>query len=95
MPRRRCLGFAECGRMITSGSWCPAHRRSHKAARNAEAPRAAAVVANAILCELCGEPARVGDPITADHVVPMSKGGAGGELRPAHRSCNSKRGARL
>lgn len=32
---------------------------------------------------------------TADHIVPRSKGGALlGELRPAHRGCNSARGNR-
>ena len=36
------------------------------------------------------------DPMawTADHVHPVASGGAMlGELRPAHRSCNSRRGA--
>jgi 5-methylcytosine-specific restriction endonuclease McrA len=31
---------------------------------------------------------------TADHVVPVSQGGAGGALRGACLSCNSARGAR-
>lgn len=43
-------------------------------------------------CHLCGRPGAD----TADHVVPRSKGGAVFDLangRPAHKRCNSKRGA--
>jgi len=43
----------------------------------------------ATTCSLCGGGARVGDPWTADHVDP---GNPASELRPAHRSCNSKKG---
>ena len=43
----------------------------------------------AITCSLCGGGARVGDPWTADHVVP---GDPRSPLLPAHRSCNSKKG---
>lgn len=33
---------------------------------------------------------------TADHVTPLTKGGKLlGEMRPAHRSCNSRRGNRV
>jgi 5-methylcytosine-specific restriction protein A len=45
-------------------------------------------------CWLCG---RIGAD-TADHVIPLSKGGHPtdpGNLRAAHRSCNSRRGAAL
>jgi hypothetical protein len=40
-------------------------------------------------CWICGEPAKPGDPWTADHVEP---GNPGSILLPAHRSCNSRRG---
>jgi len=46
-------------------------------------------------CWICGcegswtDPA---DPLTADHVTPRSLGG-GADLRPAHMSCNRRRGA--
>jgi 5-methylcytosine-specific restriction endonuclease McrA len=47
------------------------------------------------LCWLCGEPARPGDPLEVDHVVPRSKGGltVRENLRAAHRTCNRSRGA--
>ena len=43
----------------------------------------------ATVCWLCGRGALPGDPWTADHV---NAGDPNSELRPAHRSCNSKRG---
>ncbi|KAA0021815.1 HNH endonuclease [Antrihabitans cavernicola] len=56
---------------------------------------------NARTCWLCGKWIDVdlpsNDPMswTADHVIPRSKGGhLLGELRAAHRSCNSSRGNR-
>jgi 5-methylcytosine-specific restriction endonuclease McrA len=54
----------------------------------------AAILAGATICHLCGEPPRPNDPLVADHVVPRSKGGhdGPGNLRPAHDSCNQRRG---
>jgi len=43
----------------------------------------------ALYCHLCNEPARPNDPWTADHVI---AGDPSSELKPAHRSCNSRRG---
>ncbi|WP_311777830.1 HNH endonuclease [Trueperella abortisuis] len=50
-------------------------------------------------CWICGQPIdytadwRSRWSFTADHVIPIAKGGnPRGELRPAHRSCNSRRG---
>lgn len=42
-------------------------------------------------CHLCGRPGAT----TVDHLVPRSAGGDDGlpNLRPAHHSCNSARGA--
>jgi 5-methylcytosine-specific restriction endonuclease McrA len=55
------------------------------------------VVASAVVCWRCGEPARPGDPLTADHVVPRVAGGSdsAANMLPAHRSCNSRAGAAL
>ncbi|WP_113914199.1 HNH endonuclease [Micrococcus sp. KT16] len=37
-----------------------------------------------------------GVSLTADHITPRALGGKlMGELRPAHRSCNSRRGKRM
>jgi 5-methylcytosine-specific restriction endonuclease McrA len=46
-------------------------------------------------CWICGEPAKPGDPLTADHIIPRIDGGADvrENMRAAHRSCNSRRGA--
>jgi 5-methylcytosine-specific restriction endonuclease McrA len=47
-------------------------------------------------CYLCGHFLSVHD-MTLDHVVPLARGGAHTpeNLRPAHRSCNSRKGSRL
>lgn len=52
-----------------------------------------------MVCALCGLPFdwslpyHHGMAMTADHVTPLAQGGhITGTLRPAHRSCNSKRG---
>lgn len=53
-------------------------------------------------CWLCGRPIDLGLPytdrmsFTADHITPRALGGKLlGELRPAHRACNSRRGKRM
>jgi 5-methylcytosine-specific restriction endonuclease McrA len=55
----------------------------------------AAVLATATRCWICSQPARPGDPLVSDHVIPRSKGGPDivGNLRPAHASCNLRKGA--
>lgn len=48
------------------------------------------------LCWICEQP--VGrSKATMDHVVPLSRGGShsNANIRPAHKSCNSRKGARL
>lgn len=51
------------------------------------------------VCWICGGaidmnlPPGHGRDFTLDHLVPLAKGGAlDGEVKPAHRSCNSSRG---
>ncbi|WP_280429848.1 HNH endonuclease [Nocardia brasiliensis] len=60
--------------------------------RRAAALRAATLAEYGTICHLCGRPGAT----TADHVIPRSKGGPDSldNLRPAHYSCNSSRGAR-
>lgn len=57
--------------------------------------RARAVVAAAQVCAMCGRPPTKADPLTADHTIPRSQGGADSPLRAVHRSCNSRAGGRL
>jgi 5-methylcytosine-specific restriction endonuclease McrA len=42
------------------------------------------------ICWICGLPGAD----TRDHIVPLSKDSSSLATRPAHRSCNSSRGAR-
>ncbi|PRY05393.1 HNH endonuclease [Kineococcus rhizosphaerae] len=53
----------------------------------------ARVLARSTVCHLCGLPGAN----EVDHVVPYSRGGGDNEenLRPAHRSCNRSKGARI
>lgn len=53
----------------------------------------AAVLAYSDVCWLCGQPGST----TVDHVTPLADGGHLTDptnLRPAHKVCNSRRGAR-
>lgn len=62
--------------------------------------RAAALRRKRLPCWICHRPIDYKAPwkhpmsFTADHVTPMAHGGnLYGELKPAHRGCNSRRGA--
>lgn len=92
--KRACL---DCRELSENGSRCvscDARRGAARAAGRAHyrgdyRKRAAEVRANATICWLCGNGARIDDPWTADHVEP---GNPDSVLLPAHRSCNSARG---
>lgn len=55
--------------------------------------RAAVLSSHGTVCHLCGMPGAD----TADHILPRALGGTDDldNLRPAHKSCNSSRGAML
>ncbi|HEY3118299.1 MAG TPA: HNH endonuclease signature motif containing protein [Chloroflexota bacterium] len=57
---------------------------------------AARVVTPGARCWICGGLASPTDPLQADHVIPLSMGGQAtlSNLRPAHRSCNIRKGGR-
>jgi 5-methylcytosine-specific restriction endonuclease McrA len=92
--------------LLTTATRCPAHARARQAARDAkrgtaaqrgynreyQANRRALLAAGPHLCSWgCGRLAT-----TADHVVPLSKGGGNqlDNLIPACSFCNSSRGSR-
>jgi len=95
----------DCGVLTSGGNRCEDHQnlvdqihQIKRASRKKETGqysgsykrRAAEVRANALVCWICGEGARVGDPWQADHVNP-SEHGETAELRAAHGSCNRQR----
>lgn len=106
MPAKFCLG---CGELTRNGSRCEECTEEWTARRNARPKanttkrglghahrmRAQAVVAAAQVCAECGQPPTKEDPLTADHTIPRSQGGADSPLRAVHRSCNSRAGGRL
>lgn len=101
-PHAQASPGARCGR-LTTRTRCTAHEAEYQAWRNAQrGDRYGAeyqaerrrVLKGATVCTLCGKAGTRRDPLTADHVIPAALGGgARGNLRPAHRSCNSSRGA--
>lgn len=48
-------------------------------------------------CHLCGKPILTSRDLSIDHVLPRARGGSDSleNLRPAHVSCNSSKGARI
>lgn len=100
--RRRCLDFgaAGCAGYTTRGSRCGRCAARRKRVRNADRPIARAVVAASPVCscEGCGlhnGRCRSTEDLTADHVVPLAKGGTNrGPRRTLCRACNSSKGQR-
>lgn len=90
MPKRLCL--AGCGR-LTTASRCEVCSQPLRRLRRAERSIAAAVVASADVCAICGEPPTADDPLTLDHIVPVSRGGRAEprNVQAAHRTCNSRK----
>ena len=76
-----------------------AHEREHQRNRGTPTQRGYGrayqkarqqLLASATVCAWCGYGPRDGDPLTADHLVPLAHGGGyEGNLVAAHRSCNS------
>ena len=78
-------------RAICTGSRCPACTKARKKIRNADIPIARAQVAAQPWCVDCGATT----DLTADHVVPLARGGRNdGQRQTLCRSCNSRKGAR-
>lgn len=93
---RRCL---DCPALISAGSRCAVHRSARKRVRNGERDRVAAAVAahvavHGLVCPGYGRAEHPSSDLTGDHVVALSKGGAGGEIKVLCRSCNARKGAR-
>ncbi|MBA2614314.1 MAG: HNH endonuclease [Actinobacteria bacterium] len=95
---RPCL---DCGELTRSGSRCSRCEAKRDARRGTTTERgygsdhqkrAKATIRSQPWCSICGHPGSPSNPLTADHVVPVSRGGRGGPLRVACRSCNSRRG---
>ncbi|MGH9002434.1 MAG: HNH endonuclease [Acidimicrobiia bacterium] len=99
MPRRPPHPCVSCGRLVTTTRCPPCERRRRGSTTQRglgwkHQQAAARVLAHATACYWCGQPPRLDDPLTADHLLPRARGGTSDEdnLVPAHRSCNSARG---
>lgn len=88
------------GPSIQGGSYCKKHTRYPNRSGPTPYDHAyqqdrAKVLRGELVCHICGggeDPTK--GPFQADHVVPLSKGGAHtrANLRPAHRRCNISKG---
>jgi 5-methylcytosine-specific restriction endonuclease McrA len=67
MPRRACL---VCG-ALTSGSYCPRHRKRNGSTRRWRELRVRALIRAGSRCERCGSR----DKLHAHHLVPVEAGG--------------------
>jgi 5-methylcytosine-specific restriction endonuclease McrA len=100
MPILKICSYAGCGRIVYNPpghNRCPLHPKPPK--RTGTYMRNAAKIrATATTCGICGKPfTDPDDPPVADHVIPRADGGSDDitNLRPAHRSCNGRRGANM
>lgn len=79
---------------LTNESRCAAHMLP-RAERNTTAHKRARAqtLREEHVCWICGKPQIYGDPLTADHIIPRSRGGLDirSNYRAAHLSCNSRR----
>lgn len=102
MPRAsRVCSEPGCPVILTGSVYrCPTHQREADQRRGSPSTRGLGrehrrrtrdLLTTATVCAVCGRPPTEGDPLTGDHVIPVSRGGERGPLRPAHRSCNSRR----
>jgi 5-methylcytosine-specific restriction endonuclease McrA len=93
----------DCG-ALTKGSRCSQCQTRRAAERGTTTERgygadhqrrAKAVIAAQRWCSICGHGGSADNSLTADHVTPVSRGGANGLLRTLCRTCNSRRGNRV
>lgn len=110
MPARPSTPCRGCGTRIAPGARegrCPACLRDDDARRWARNPNRDAAyrklrdsIELPVECAICGQPithrGHDADALTLDHVTPRAHGGTNhpAGLRPAHKRCNSARGAR-
>ena len=96
VPLRRCL---DCN-TLTPGTRCRSCTSRRKAIRNADRLIAHEVVTSSPVCSCSGcklhpGPCRATSDLTADHVVPLARGGTNfGPRATLCRRCNSSKGAR-
>jgi 5-methylcytosine-specific restriction endonuclease McrA len=103
---RLCV-VAGCGRIVRGGSRCGEHQRLHDAAYEVRRPSrqqrgydshwaklARVAIAAQPWCSDCGTPGDPANPLTGDHLVPLSRGGLSviENVVVRCRRCNSKKG---
>ena len=100
MPRVRCLEWpaAGCAGYCYPGPRCPACTQRRKKVRNDDRPIAKAVVAAWVakhgwVCPGWGRAPHPSRNLTADHVIPLARGGTNnGPRRVLCNPCNARKG---
>lgn len=86
MAPRRC---SRCPRIIGRGYLCAVCQRGEWKVRNDDRVIRRAVVAASPICERC----QATEDLTADHVLPLARGGTNEDERQTLcRRCNSRKG---
>ncbi len=88
-PRRFPVPCLDCGTLTRNAAYCIAHERP-KLYDQTYSKTAKIIRDTATICHICGRGPDQADPWTADHVI---AGDRASELKAAHRSCNSRKGA--
>jgi len=99
---RQCLTYGCRGEVPPGRSRCRQHGPRNKGRigpnpYGAQHQRdAATLLATARYCAICGLPPQPGNPLEADHIIPLSLGGTAtaDNLQAAHKLCNIKKGGR-
>lgn len=100
---RPCL---DCPRIIKSGSRCTSCQRRYERTRRPNTTDrgydsawqclSAQLIKRIGRCKRCGAEPTAGNPLTTDHIIPLSRGGQSVEsnAQVLCRACNSSKGAR-
>ena len=104
-PMMRLCSAPGCWERATTSGRCAQHASALSRQRDPRTPgqkgygskhqrMARRVLREESVCHLCGGPAREGDPLEVDHILPLSMGGSGDRenLAAAHMRCNRGEG---
>lgn len=98
-PLRRVCLYPNCGRITEPGqNRCPAHPKPPVSRHRQYRQLRERLIAQHPYCHICRRPFdNPNDPPVIDHVQPRAYGGTDdpSNLKPAHRSCNGRKGAQL
>lgn len=96
--RARNPGRGDAWRKANPEKWALRNRENQRRRRGDKPVDYAAILGeHGMVCHICTEPIASLDDLHFDHVVPLAKGGPheAENIRPAHATCNLRKGVRL